>query len=175
MSGVPSYRRPHPPLPRSPFSYKEKALTRRKVSEIAHSERHTFCFRLFSISARTLREGERVCRSPHPPRSGPPSPQGEGQYARESGLDCECRAFRAIADLIHRCRGPPSALGTASHVLQGEGLSAHEIVAGLSKSSPLCYPVSGLRSLFTGHRSLVTGPWSLLTPHSSLNICPLAR
>ena len=27
----------------------------------------------------TLREGERVCRSPHPPRSGPPSPQGEGQ------------------------------------------------------------------------------------------------
>ena len=33
------------------------------------------------ISARTLREGERVCRSPHPPRSGPPSPQGEGQDA----------------------------------------------------------------------------------------------
>ena len=27
----------------------------------------------------TLREGERVCRSPHPPRSGPPSPRGEGQ------------------------------------------------------------------------------------------------
>ena len=23
----------------------------------------------------TLREGERVCRSPHPPRSGPPSPE----------------------------------------------------------------------------------------------------
>ena len=29
----------------------------------------------------TLREGERVCGSPHPPRSGPPSPRGEGQYA----------------------------------------------------------------------------------------------
>ena len=29
----------------------------------------------------TLREGERVCRSPHPPRSGPPSPRGEGQCA----------------------------------------------------------------------------------------------
>ena len=48
---------------RSPFSYEEKALTRRKVSEIAHNERHTFCFRLFSISVRTLREGERVCSS----------------------------------------------------------------------------------------------------------------
>ena len=31
--------------------------------------------------------------------------------------------------------------------LQGEGLSAREIVAGLSKSSPLCYLVSGLWSL----------------------------
>ena len=39
-------------------------------------------------------------------------------------LDRDCRAFTAIADLIHRYRGPPSAQGTASHVLQGEGLNA---------------------------------------------------
>ncbi len=43
----------------------------------------------------TLREGERVCRSPHPPRSGPPSPRGEGLNARQSGRDCECRARRS--------------------------------------------------------------------------------
>ena len=40
-----------------------------------------FDTRSFCISAGTLREGERVCRSPHPPRSGPPSPRGEGQCA----------------------------------------------------------------------------------------------
>ena len=32
---------------------------------------------VFRLSS--LREGERVCSSPHPPLSGPPSPQGEGQ------------------------------------------------------------------------------------------------
>ena len=30
----------------------------------------------------TLRDSRGVCRSPHPPRSGPPSPQGEGHNAR---------------------------------------------------------------------------------------------
>ena len=34
----------------------------------AHAALFDFCF--------TLREGERVFRSPHPPRSGSPSPQG---------------------------------------------------------------------------------------------------
>ena len=37
-------------------------------------------------SFKTLREWERVRRSPHPPRSGPPSPRGEGlNTLRENG------------------------------------------------------------------------------------------
>ena len=35
--------------------------------------------------AGTLREGERVLSSPHPPRSGPPSPRGEGLNALDKG------------------------------------------------------------------------------------------
>ena len=42
----------------------------------------------------TLRDSEGVHSSPHPPRSGPPSPQGEGLNAPESGRGCECRARR---------------------------------------------------------------------------------
>ena len=63
---------------RSPFPYEGKALTRLKLRRDLHCRTRDF----------TLREGERVCRSPHPPRSGPPSPQGEGQGARKFGRGC---------------------------------------------------------------------------------------
>ena len=40
----------------------------------------------------TLREGERVRSSPHPPRSGPPSPRGEGLNEPDKGKACfHCR------------------------------------------------------------------------------------
>ena len=40
---------------------------------------------VFSILFYTLREGDRVSFSPHPPRSGPPSPRGEGLNTLEIG------------------------------------------------------------------------------------------
>ena len=60
---------------RSPFPYEGKDLTRSKLRRDLQCRTRNF----------TLREGERVCSSPHPPRSGPPSPQGEGQYTLEKG------------------------------------------------------------------------------------------
>ena len=55
-------------------------------------ERGFECPALVLFHHETLREGERVCRSPHPPRSGPPSPRGEGQYALANwGLTCNVR------------------------------------------------------------------------------------
>ena len=97
------------------------------------------CFPLFNFGF-TLREGERVFRSPHPPRSGPPSPRGatagavltssttnvvplpligEGLSALQVGRDLQCRT---------RPQKPP---GNAA-------------LAAIIEDSPhLCYPVSG--------------------------------
>ena len=59
---------------RSPFPYEGKDLTPPQMS-IRSGRTRDF----------TLRDSKRVCRSPHPPRSGPPSPRGEGLNTAESG------------------------------------------------------------------------------------------
>ena len=51
---------------RSPFPYEGKDLTPPKLGLTLHVGRATSRFRMFLVSAQTLREGERVCRSPHP-------------------------------------------------------------------------------------------------------------
>ena len=59
---------------RSPFPYEWKDLTPPKLGLTLHVGRATSRFRMFLVSAQTLREGERVCRSPHPPLTRSPFP-----------------------------------------------------------------------------------------------------
>ena len=63
---------------RSPFPYEGKALTPLKVGEYSDSERYNSHFQTYSrIGAERSAKGSGS--DVHPPRSGPPSPQGEGQ------------------------------------------------------------------------------------------------
>ena len=74
LEGVPP---PHRFKARTAASDGQRAFTR-----AARSAGLNFAVRSLSEASgreNTLREGERVRSSPHPPRSGPPSPQGEGQ------------------------------------------------------------------------------------------------
>ena len=72
--------------------------------------------RCFAHRRKTLREGEQVRSSPHPPRSGPPSPQGEGLNAAFNGA-------RLTMSGVHGYRRPhPPRSGHPS--LRGEGLNA---------------------------------------------------
>ena len=70
ISGYPCYRGPHPPLTRSPFSYKEKALTQHcvgiVVSNISASEALPYC--------RTMGG----CSPSRAPAGRSPSPAGVG-------------------------------------------------------------------------------------------------
>ena len=62
---------------RSPFPYEGKALTPLKVGKIAIVERNiSAILRCFVFRLKTLREGERVRGSPHPPLTWSPFPSG---------------------------------------------------------------------------------------------------
>ena len=87
-----------------------------------------FDTRSFCISAGTLREGELVRRSPHPPRSGPPSPRGEGQCARfKMGL-----TFPIERDTFHI-----AASEALTRSRRGEAQRRQGWVGGVHPSAPI--------------------------------------
>ena len=76
---------PHPPQA-VPLPLRGEGLNAPKSGRDCPVGRDTFSILRYFTSAQTLREGERVRRSPHPPRSGPPSPKRQSGVLRvESG------------------------------------------------------------------------------------------
>ena len=67
---------PHPPQA-VPLPLRGEGLNALQVGhDFPCRARHFHIPHFLAYRLRTLREGERVFSSPHPPRSGPPSPQG---------------------------------------------------------------------------------------------------
>ena len=81
----------------------------------------------------TLRKGERGCGSPHPPRSGPPSPQGEGLNAAERERDCLYCGERSVAAQPDRGRMLPFTSAGERSVAVG-GADAGRRVTGADSS-----------------------------------------
>ena len=80
-------RSPHPPQA-VPLPLRGEGLNAPERGGGFPCRTRHLAFRAVSTLRRiTLREGEWVCRSPHPPRSGPPSPQGEGLNALDYGSE----------------------------------------------------------------------------------------